>query len=274
MKLSSALIGAVVGFVLAFGSVANAAEKYQEGAVADGGTLTGKVVFKGTVPEPKTFAFAKFPNPTYCDKFDSDGKGNRVSQQVNVGKDNALQDVVVYFEDVKKGKKFDFNGTDVKAEGCEFHVQGGASRLTGVVKKKEEIRVLNMDADPNDPKAATGVLHNPHAYEVKGSSRSTIFNLPLPEKGQTVKKPVILRKSDSIFFVECDQHNYMQVYFQPIENPYYAIVGEDGTYSISDVPPGTYEVYAFHPILGKQEANVTITAKGQVKQDFAFAASN
>jgi hypothetical protein len=105
--------------------------------------------------------------------------------------------------------------------------------------KKKEIRVLNMDADPADPKAATGVLHNPHSYEVAGASRTTIFNLPLPEKGQTVKKPVILRKTESTFFVECDQHNYMQVHFQPIENPYYAIVGEDGTYSINDIPPGT-----------------------------------
>jgi hypothetical protein len=180
--------------------------------------------------------------------------------------------VVVYIEDVEKGKPFKFNGTDVKAEGCQFLVQGGPSTFTGVVVKKAEIRVENMDADPTDPKAATGVLHNPHAYEVAGASSSTIFNLPLPEKGQVVKKPVILRKKESIFKVECDQHNYMQVYFQPVTNPYYAIVGEDGSFSIDGIPPGTYEVYAWHPTLGKQEVNVTIPAKGQAKADFAFAA--
>jgi hypothetical protein len=272
MKVSSVLVGAVVGFGLAFGSVAKA--EYAEAPVADGGTLAGKITFKGAVPAPKTFAFAKFPNSDFCSKVDSDGKGNRVVQQVNVGKDNALKDVVVYFEKIEKGKPFKFDGTDVKAEGCKFLVQGGPSTLTGVVMKKKEIRVLNQDADPSDPKAATGVLHNPHSYEVAGASRTTIFNLPLPEKGQTVKKPVILRKKESTFFVECDQHNYMQVHFQPIENPYYAIVGEDGTYSIGDIPPGTYEVYAWHPILGKQETNVTIPAKGQAKADFAFAAAN
>lgn len=272
MKLSSALVGAVVGVGLAFGSVAKA--EYAEAPVADGGTLTGKVVFKGAVPAPKTFAFAKFPNPGFCEKFDSDGKGNRVVQQVNVGKDNALKDVVVFFEKIEKGKPFKFDGTDIKAEGCRFLVQGGPSTLTGVVMKKKEIRIENMDADPTDPKAATGVLHNPHSYEIAGASRTTIFNLPLPEKGQVIKKPVILRKKESQFLVECDQHNYMQTYFQPIENPYYAIVGADGTYSIGDIPPGSYEVYAWHPVLGKQEANVTIPAKGQAKADFAFAASN
>jgi hypothetical protein len=271
MKGCGRFAGVVVGIV-ALATVSAARAEYAEAPVADGGTLTGKVMFKGAVPAPKTFDFAKFPNPKFCEKFDSDGKGHRVVQEVKVGKDNALKDVVVYIEDVEKGKPFKFDGTDVKAEGCQFRVQGGPSTFTGVVVKKAEIRVENMDADPTDPKAATGVLHNPHAYEVAGASSSTIFNLPLPEKGQVVKKPVILRKKESIFKVECDQHNYMQVYFQPVTNPYYAIVGEDGSFSIDGIPPGTYEVYAWHPTLGKQEVNVTIPAKGQAKADFAFAA--
>lgn len=269
MKVSSVLAGAVIGVGLAWGSVASA--EYTEAPVADGGTISGKITFKGAAPAPKTFAFDKFPNSKFCAKFDSDGKGNRVVQEVKV-KDGALQDVVVYIEGIEKGKPFKFNGTDVNAEGCRFQVQGGPSTFAGVVMKKAEIRVLNQDADPDDPKAATGVLHNPHSYEVAGASNTTIFNLPLPEKGQTVKKPVILRKKESIFKVECDQHNYMQVFFQPIDNPYYAIVGADGTFTISDVPAGTYEVYAWHPTLGKQEANITVAAKGQAKADFAFAA--
>ena len=245
---------------------------YAEAPVADGGTLTGKVTFKGAVPAPKTFEFTKFPNAGFCEKTDSDGKGRRVVQEVKVGKDNALKDVVVYIEGIEKGKPFNFGGTDVKIDGCRFSVQGGPSTFAGVVVKKAEIRVENLDADPSDPKAATGVLHNPHSYEVAGTSNSTIFNLPLPEKGQVLKKPVTLRKKESIFKLECDQHNYMQAFFQPVTNPYYAIVGEDGTFSIDGIPPGTYEVYAWHPTLGKQEAKVTVAAKGQAKTDFAFAA--
>jgi hypothetical protein len=270
MKLSRALVGVAVGAIVAFGSVAQA--EYTEAPVADGGTVSGKIVFKGAAPGPKTAAFAKFPNSGFCEKTDSDGKGNRVVQEVKVGKDGGLQDVVVYIENVEKGKPFNFTGTDVKIDGCKFLVQGGPSTFAGVVVKKKEIRVLNDDADPTDPKAATGVLHNPHSYEVAGANNTTIFNLPLPEKGQSIKKPVILRKKESTFMIECDQHNYMQAFFAPVENPYYAIVGEDGTFSISDVPPGTYEVYAWHPKLGKQEMNITVPAKGTAKADFAFAA--
>jgi hypothetical protein len=193
MKGCGRFAGVVVGIV-ALATVSAARAEYAEAPVADGGTLTGKVTFKGAVPAPKTFDFAKFPNPKFCEMNDSDGKGHRVVQEVKVGKDSALKDVVVYIEDVEKGKPFKFNGTDVKAEGCKFLIQGGPSTFAGVVVKKAEIRVENMDADPSDPKAATGVLHNPHSYEVAGASSSTIFNLPLPEKGQIIKKPVILRK--------------------------------------------------------------------------------
>jgi hypothetical protein len=246
------------------------ASAYEEAPVPDGGSITGKVSFKGTVPAPKEFDFAKFPNPKFCEQADSDGKGHRLVQQVNV-KNGALADVVVFIEEIEKGKPFKFEGTDVKTDICRFFVQGGPSKLTGVVVKKAEIRILNTDADPTDPKAATGVLHNPHAYEMVGANASTIFNLPLPEKGQVIKKPVILRKKESDMKIQCDQHNYMEVYFQPVENPYYAIVGEDGTFTIDGVPPGTYEIHAFHPILGKQEVKVTVPAKGKATADFAFA---
>ena len=249
------------------GGVSQVAEA--EGSVG-GGTLSGKVMFEGVPPPPIKFTFRKFPKPDFCEKFDSDGHGNRVVQQVNVNEDHSLQDVVIAVQNVPMEKPFDFKETKVHADGCRWLVQGGPSTLVGVVVKKRDIVITNMDADPSDPKAATGVLHHPHAYEVSAASRSTLFNLPLPEKGQSVRKPVILRKKDSILFIEGDSNNYMQAYFLPVENPYYAIVDRDGAFAIRDIPPGTYTVLAWHPILGKQEASVTIPTNGEVKADFAF----
>ena len=263
-----ALFGAIS--LLAVPAAQAAKVVYEGGPVADGGTITGKVTFKGTVPAPKSFVFAKFPNSSFCEKADSDGKGNRIVQQVNV-KGGALADVVVYIKDLQKGKPFNFKGTDVVTDTCRFLVVGGPSKLTGVVVKKKEMRVLNNDADPTDPKAATGVLHNPHAYERFGTRSSTLFNLPLAEKGQMIKKKMKIRKKNSHILIECDQHNYMQVFFQPVTNPYYAVVNADGTFSIDGIPAGSYEVNAFHPVLGMQTAKVTVAAKGKGTANFQFS---
>src|SRR5262245_30566443 len=194
--------------------VANA---YEEAPVSGGGSVSGKITFKGTAPPPKSFDFAKFPQATFCSKADSDGQGHRLLKEVKV-KDGALADVVVYIDKIEKGKPFKFDGTDVKADTCRFLVQGGPSTFVGVVMKKAELRVENTDADPSDPKSVDGVLHNPHGYEVKGATNATMFNKPLPTKGQVLKEKVTLRKPESFMKLECDQHNYMNAYFQPIEN--------------------------------------------------------
>ena len=260
---------AVLGAITLLGYTG--AQAYEEAPVSDGATLSGKVTFKGTPPPPKTFELAKFPQPQFCGKVDNDGQGHRILREVSV-KDGNLKDVVVFIEGIEKGKPMKFNGTDVHADNCRFLVQGGPSTYVGVVMKKAEIRIQNMDADPSDPKSVTGVLHNPHGYEVFGASNNTMFNLPLPDKGMTIKKPVILRKKESVMKLECDQHNYMNAWFYPVENPYYAVVGEDGSFTIDGIPPGTYEVYAWHPILGKQEQKITFTAGGKGSANFAFAA--
>ena len=247
--------------------------EYAEAPVADGGSVTGKVTFKGAAPGPQVFALEKFPQAKFCAQADSDGKGNRVRQDVKV-KNGALADAVVYIEKIEKGKPFKFDGADVKADLCRFLVQGGPSQAVGVVVKKAEIRFTNNDADPSEEKSKDGILHNPHGYEIKGAQSTTLFNKPLPKKGQTIKetiKPIAFKKENSFMKVECDQHNYMNVWFLPVSNPYYAVVGEDGSFSIDDIPPGEYEVKAFHPALGfVEQEKITVAAKGKATANFEF----
>jgi len=245
---------------------------YTESPVADGGTISGKITFVGTPPPPATVPFSKFPQEKFCSQADSDGKGNRIRQDVKV-KNGALSDVVVAIDKIEKGKAFKFAGTDVHADTCRFIVDGGPSKSVGVVVKKTEFRVTNNDADPGDPKTEQGVLHNPHGYDVKGAQSSTIFNKPLTTKGMTMKemiKPVSFKKEDSFMMVQCDQHNFMMAWFLPVTNPYYAIVNEDGSFSIDQVPPGTYEIKAWHPQLGFVKQSIEVAAKGSATTNFEF----
>jgi hypothetical protein len=243
---------------------------YEEGE-AGKAVVRGVTKFSGTPPPPHLFEFKVHSQARYCSRFDNDGLGNRVHRDVTVN-NGLLQDVVVYLRDITEGKPFIFNGTDVKISGCRYLVQGGPSTFVGVVVKKAELRVLNDDADPSDPKTAKGVLHHPHAYEVSGAGAKTIFSLPLVEKGQILTKPVILRRDDSVMLLESESPNITLVWFLPVANPYYAIVGPSGTYEIADVPPGKHTLIAWHPILGTQELEVQVGSSGTVSADFEFQA--
>ncbi|TAJ31277.1 MAG: carboxypeptidase regulatory-like domain-containing protein [Nitrospirae bacterium] len=232
-----------------------------------GGTITGKVTYAGKAEE-KEFSFAKFPNPKFCPKIPKKelSQGDkRILKTIEVGKDGGLAHAVVSVTDIEDKAFMDgYKGTDVVAEFCEFQP------YTGVVVKQKNFHVENHDNDPDDPKSVKGVLHNPHSFEVMGASSSTIFNIGLAEKGSKLDKPAVLRKDKqgSMMRLQCDQHEFMQSFFLPVSSPYYAVVKEDGTFEIKDVPAGKHKVVAWHPFAGKVEAEVDVPEGGKAEAKF------
>lgn len=238
-----------------------------------GGTVEGKVSFTGKAPAPKEFVFSKFPNPKFCVKNkNKDAKGEkRLLHEVEVGKDGGLKNAVVAVMGINDEKfQADFKGQDITSELCEF------LPYTGVVTANQSsFRVMNKDADPDDPKSVKGVLHNPHSFEVKGTSNTTIFNIALPEKDKGLDKPIKLRKAadGSVFKLICDQHEFMQFWALPVTSPFYAVVGEDGKFEIKGIPAGKYKVVAWHPAINKgvpieQEIEVKDGAEAKAKFEF------
>jgi len=182
-----------------------------------GGTIAGKVTYAGKA-EKKEFSFAKFPNPKFCPK--------------NPHKE--LMD--------------GYTGTEVVAEFCEF------LPFSAVVVNTRPFKVENHDSDPDDPKSVQGVLHNPHSFTVKGATSATGFNIGLAKKGDKLDKPVTFRggaEKDGFYRLQCDQHEFMQSFFLPVSNPHYAVVKDDGSFELKDVPAGKHKVVAWHPFAGK-----------------------
>ena len=55
-----------------------------------------------------------------------------------------------------------------------------------------------------------------------------------------------------------------------MSHPFFAVTGDDGTFTIKGLPPGEYTLEAMHEKLGTQEIQVTVGPKETGKADFTF----
>ena len=210
---------------------------YEEGSVSGGGTIKGKVTFKGEVPMRKIIPTKDME---VCG-------GIREDPQIILGPGGGVEDAIVYLKDVQKGKKWikPAKTPVLNNKDCRFH------------PPVQVIPVgMNLEIHNSDP-----VLHNTHGFLIK----STVFNVAMPKQGMSVERP--LRKP-GIIRVECDSHGWMLAWIFAADNPYYAMTGKDGTFSISEVPPGNYTLVIWQEYMGAKEMQVTVKANETVTVPF------
>ena len=231
-----------------------AALAYEETTVSNGGTVTGMVQFVGDLPSPTPFELRRYPDRAYCGAL-SDGSGYRLLRDVAVGAQQGLKDVVVTIVGVEKGKAFEFTETKLEANICQL------VPFVSVVRDHHPLTVTNLDP----------VSHDLQIYEREREHIFMMFHRPALTKSGT---------SDVIRFtgnrhgviMQCGMHPYMQGHGLAVENPYYAITGLEGTFTIKDLQAGTYRIKAWHPILGEKEQEVTVAANGITSLGFSFEA--
>ena len=261
---------------IAFAGTSFAAKKkkgYVEGT-AGAGSITGVVSLKGNVPAPIMEDLSKGKNVEFCITH-PDAKGNiraRVKVTTAGGK---LKDTVVFIEKIATGKPwgdlgkahFDFKKCDIVQKVLAVRKPSKAEAKANGTKAEGGV----MTVTNNDPE----ILHNPHGYSIAGANRKTLFNKPLPSQGDIarVTKNIkrLKQKKDKHFFLQCDQHNFMEADARIVWNPYYSITGADGVFKIDGIPAGKYRVTAWHPYAGESSQDVTVGA-GAAKANFTLVA--
>lgn len=228
---------------------------YESGVVTNGATVQGKVTFSGTLPEPKVFELRRYYDREYCAVL-SDGNGHRLLKEVTVGLDGGLKDVVVVVEGIEKGKPFTFTDAEVEATLCQF------LPFVTVVSDKRRVSVFNRDP----------VSHDIQGYAYDQSGVDIVLHRPALHVSGTTDT-VQLVKGRKVFTMQCGMHPYMQNWGYAIDNPYYAVTGPNGAFTIGDLPVGTYRLKAWHPILGTQEQEITVKPNEAFTVDFLFKAN-
>ena len=109
-------------------------------------------------------------------------------------------------------------------------------------------------------------LHNIHTFAGdRGANR--MFNrsqLPGLTFTETFERP------DSIQ-VRCDLHSQMIAHILVLPNAFHTMPAEDGSYSLAGVPPGTYELTAWHEFFGRVTIPVEVVSGGITRADLTFS---
>jgi hypothetical protein len=77
-------------------------------------------------------------------------------------------------------------------------------------------------------------------------------------------------KAEVMVPVKCNIHGWMHAYIGVLDHPYFTVTGEDGKFTIANLPPGTYTLAVWTQTLGTQQQTITVPARGSAKADFTF----
>ena len=210
---------------------------------ANGGTITGKVAFDGAKPKMKVIDMSAVP---FCTKAHAGSPG--MTEDAVVNDNGTLKNVFVWVKSGLPDKQWQVPTTPVLLDqnGCMYkpHVIG--------VMAGQQIDIKNSDQ----------TNHNIHPMPQTNQEWNESQPPGTPDRMQTFPRQEVM------IAVKCNIHPWMRSYIGVVSHPFFAVTGDDGTFTIKGLPPGTYTIEMIHEKYGKQEQQVTVGAKETKTADF------
>jgi plastocyanin len=210
------------------------------------GSIGGRVRFEGERPNPELI---RIDGDNACVTLN--GADRVLADTIAVGDEHALQNAFVY---VKSGlEKVTFpvpsEPVVIDQQKCRY-----LPRVVGV-RVGQSLQIHNGDP----------LLHNVRS----DGEINQPFNQGQPVQGMTFSYTFTTR--EVMVPVKCDVHAWMRAYVGALEHPYFAVTGEAGTFTLANLPTGTYTIAAWHERLGTREQQVTVAAGESTDVEFTFA---
>jgi hypothetical protein len=211
------------------------AQEYRVITVVDGGTISGSVKWAGAVPRNIEAPITK--DPQICDP---EGKKVTDLERLIIGREGGVANTIVYLKDISSGKAFDLppQRRHIDQKHCRYipHIL--------LVPQNELLTMQSSDA----------TLHTIHM------DGAATFNLPFP----FVDKPTSRKMSTpGLVNLRCNGgHVWMNAEMMVVPHPYYTVTDETGHFEFTDVPPGTYQMVAWHEgwgLAGREQAFDVLT---------------
>lgn len=206
------------------------------------GNIVGVINFTGAVPAPSKLDMSS----------DSKCEGENFLDDVVV-KDGKLQNVFVFVKSGTPQAAFEIPATEVTLDqkGCKY-----VPRVLGI-QAGQTLKIVNSDS----------TNHNIHPIP---RVNREFDDSQLAGQGPIIRK---FKHPESIFPVKCNQHSWMRSHIAVLAHPFFAVSDSSGAFTIKGLPPGEYEIEAWHERYGAKQAKVKVAEKAETKADFTFDGS-
>jgi hypothetical protein len=209
------------------------------------GTISGKVTLSGTPPKSKPLDLSKEPE---CVKMRA--ASPLFAENVVTGPGNSLRNVVVY---ISAGDTDNTPPPSTPAmydqQGCHYTTRVLAFRVG------QEVKISNSDP----------FSHNIHPLAKINREWNKIQPPGVPPFSYSYEH-------EEFIPIKCNIHPWMQGYFVVLKTSHFAVTGDDGRFTLPDLPPGHYVITAWHETYGTQSKEITIGGSESQFLDFSFTA--
>jgi hypothetical protein len=227
----------LLAFPLVITNFATAQSGYKVISVADGGSISGTIKWSGPTPHQLDFPITK--DPQICDP---EGKKSASLERLIVGPEGGVANTIVYLKNIYAGKAMDLpeQRRHLDQKHCHYvpHIL--------LVPQNGELQMQSSDA----------TLHTIH---MDGAAS---YNLPFPFTNQINSRTM---GTAGLVNLRCNGgHVWMNAEMMVVPHPYYAVTDESGRFEFTNVPPGTYQIVAWHEgwgLAGKEQAYDVLTER-------------
>lgn len=235
------------------GDAEKASEGGAEGAAAapavdpaQAATITGTVKFAGTAPANEKIDMSA--EPTCAQKHSTPP----VKQTVVANSNGTLKNVFVYVKEGLPQQDWPDKTNEVVLDqsGCEY-----IPRVIGL-QSGQELTIRNSD----------GLLHNVNAKPTTNRG----FNVGQPTNMETKKS---FSQAEVMIPLTCEVHGWMEGFVGVVDHPYFAVTGDDGSFKLEGLPPGTYTLEAWHEKFGTKQIQVTVAAQESKTAEFSYTSA-
>ena len=197
----------------------------------------GTVKWSGPVPHLPEFPVTK--DPQICAP---DGNKTVSLDRLIIGAGDGVANTVVYLKNINAGKALELpdQRRHLDQKRCRYvpHIL--------LVPQNSALQMQSSDA----------TLHTIHM------DGAATYNLPFPFPNQIASRTM---PAPGLVNLRCNGgHVWMNAEMMVVRHPYYAVTDESGRFQFSGVPPGTYQIVAWHEgwgLTGKEQAYDVLTER-------------